>query len=313
MALVARYEQSTRNTPIMSYLRIRLEGTLTAISPTHIGTGETRPVDRKKKSTEEDSTQESTDISMIARYCSGSPYVPGSTLRGVVRNYLLQTFMSLPGNVARDKDYEVVLADAKARDIEQDDLYEDEYNKASLLEKVFGTPIWAGKIECWDAPSTGKIDGTCFKDKDWDQDRQCYLMRSVAIDPVTGAAEAHKLYTFEVAPAGLSYKVNIVGQKLDDTELGLLLFGLHGFNSGIYPLTIGAMSGRGFGQMSFTLDKLYVLEESSEAIKEWALRASQHDHAGYQGLQEMSATEKAELIATFKQCFANAIQQEGQS
>lgn len=297
----------------MSYHRIRLEGTFTATSPTHIGTGGTRPVDRKKKSSDEDATQESTDISMIARDCSGSPYVPGSALRGVVRNYLLQIFRSLSEKIARNEDYEKVLADAKAQDIRQDDLYEDEYNKASLLEKVFGTPIWAGKIEFWDAPATGKIDGTCFKDKDWDQERQCYLVRSVAIDPVTGAAEAHKLYTFEVAPAGLSYKVNIVGQKLDDTELGMLLFGLNGFNSEIYPLTIGAMSGRGFGQMTFRLDKLYVLEDSEEAVRNWAVQASQHDHAGYHGLQEMSDSEREELIGTFKQCFANAIQQEGQS
>jgi len=294
----------------MSYLRIRLKGTLTATSPTHIGTGETRPIERKKENTEKNTTQDSTDISMIARDCSGSPYVPGSAIRGVVRNYLLQIFRNFSEKIARDLDFEPVLADAKEANKNQDKVYQEQYDKASLLEKMFGTPIWAGKIECWDAPSTGKIDGTCFKDKNWDQERQCYLMRSVAIDPVTGAAEAHKLYTFEVAPAGLSYKVNIVGQKLDDTELGLLLFGLNGFNSGIYPLTIGAMSGRGFGQMSFTLDKLYVLDESSEAIKEWALQASQHDHAGYHSLQEMSATEKAELINTFKQCFANAIHQE---
>jgi len=297
----------------MSYLRIRLEGTLIATSPTHIGTGETRPVDRKKKSTEEDATQESTDISMIARDCSGSPYVPGSALRGVVRNYLLQIFRNLSEKIARDFDFEPVLADAKAANKKQDEVYQEQYDKASLLEKVFGTALWAGKAEFWDAPATGKIDGECFKDKDWDQDRQCYLVRSVAIDPFTGAAEAHKLYTFEVAPAGLSYKVNIVGQKLDDTELGMLLFGLNGFNSCIYPLTIGAMSGRGLGQMTFRLDKLYVLEESSEAIKEWALRASQHDHAGYHGLQEMSDTERDELIGKFKRGFANAIQQEGQS
>ncbi|NTV47057.1 MAG: hypothetical protein HGB11_11170, partial [Chlorobiales bacterium] len=129
----------------MSHLRIRLEGTLTATSPTHIGTGETRPVDREKKSTEENTTQESTDISMIARDCSNKPYLPGSALRGVVRNYLLQIFRNLQGNIARDEDYEKILAKAKADEKKQTDLYEEEYNKASLLEKVFGTSIWAGK------------------------------------------------------------------------------------------------------------------------------------------------------------------------
>ena len=297
----------------MSYLRIRLEGTLTATSPTHIGTGETRPVNRVKKNAENDA-QESTDISMIARDCKNLPYLPGSAIRGVVRNYLLQIFRSLPGNIAReeaDSYFENVVAKAKAEETKQDDLYQDEYNEASLLEKVFGTTLWAGKIEFWDAPATSKIDGKCFKDKDWDQERQCYLVRSVAIDPVTGAAEAHKLYTFEVAPAGLSYKVNIVGQGLDEQELGMLLFGLNGFNSIIYPLTIGAMSGRGFGQMRFKLDKLYVLDDSPEAVQAWAVQTSEHDHAGYCGLPEKSADMQA-LIDSFKKRFTNAIKQESQ-
>jgi CRISPR type III-B/RAMP module RAMP protein Cmr6 len=295
----------------MKYLRIRLQGTMSAKSPIHIGTGETRPVKRATKNGEEEA-QESTEISMIARDCSGLPYLPGSSLRGVTRNYLLQIFKSLPGNIANDSDdsyYENVLADAKARDIKQDDIYTDEYNKASLLDKVFGAPLWAGKIEFWDAPATGKIDGKCFMDKDWDQDRQCYLVRSVAIDPITGAAEAHKLYTFEVAPAGLSYRLNIVGQNLDDIELGLLLFSLNGFNSNIYPLTIGAMSGRGFGQMEFKLENLYVLEDSVDAVRKWAAQASLQDHAGYYGLQENSLDMNS-LIAVFKRRFAESIQQE---
>jgi CRISPR type III-B/RAMP module RAMP protein Cmr6 len=293
----------------MSYLRIRLEGTLKTTSPTHIGTGETRPVDRVKKNGENDAP-ESTDISMIARDCKNLPYLPGSAIRGVVRNYLLQIFRSLPGNIAREKDFEPVLADAKAANKNQDIVFKEQYDEASLLVKVFGTSIWAGKIEFWDAQATGRINGSCFKDKEWDDKRQCYLVRSVAIDPVTGSAEAHKLYTFEVAPAGLSYKVNIVGQKLEDAELGMLLFALNGFNSDIYPLTIGAMSGRGFGQMTFTLDKFYVLENTQEALEKWVKQANEHDHAGYHGLKEMSDTERNKLIGTFKLAFSEAIKKE---
>jgi len=295
----------------MSYLRIRLEGTLTATSPTHIGTGETRPVDRKKKN-DEDVSQESTDISMIARDCSGLPYLPGSALRGVLSHYLLQIFRSLTGNIAPlDDDFEQKITAEKELnpDITQDVIYDKLYKSASLLEKVFGTSLWAGKVEFWDAAATRKIDGSCFKDKEWDDDRQCYLVHSVAIDPVTGAAEAHKLYTFEVAPAGMSYKVNIVGQKLDEQELGMLLFALNGFNSSIYPLTIGAMSGRGFGQMNFKLDKLYVLEDKPEEVQAWAVEANKHDHAGYCGLPEKSA-DMPTLIDTLKKRFTNAIEQE---
>ena len=115
----------------MSYLRIRLEGTLIATSPTHIGTGETRPVDRKKKSEEE--TQESTDISMIARDCSGSPYLPGSALRGVVRNYLFQIFRHLSVKIACEENYETILSKAKTDEKKQDELYGELYDNALSL------------------------------------------------------------------------------------------------------------------------------------------------------------------------------------
>lgn len=62
--------------------------------------------------------------------------------------------------------------------------------------------------------------------------------------------------------------------------------------------------------MTFKIDKLYVLEDTEDAIKEWADQANLHDHAGYHGLMEMSNTERGELIDKFKQAFSEAIHQE---
>ncbi len=283
----------------MIFNRYRIEGELVAQSPTHVGTGETRPVDRKKKS-DSAGEQESTDITMIARDCTGLPYLPGSSLRGVVRNYLLQVFRHLNPVIAYEENYE----EKRFRDKTQDQIVDEMLPVASLLEKVFGTPFWAGKVEFWDAPASNRISGARFVDKEWDDERQCYLVRSVAIDPITGTAESHKLYTFEVAPAGIRYNVNIVGQNLEPEELGFLLFGLSGFNSEIYPLTIGAMSGRGFGQMKFEVKKIYALTQ--EGLSDWVKEASTHDHAGYSALKCLEEPLE-NIIQPFRERFLNQL------
>ncbi len=282
----------------MIFNRYRIECELVAQSPTHIGTGETRPVARQKKS-DNAGDQECTEITMIARDCTGLPYLPGSSLRGVVRNYLLQIFRHLnPEKIAHEENYE----GKKFKEKSQDQIIDEMLPAATLLEKVFGTPFWAGKVEFWDAPASNRIriSSANFVDKEWDDERQCYLVRSVAIDPITGTAENHKLYTFEVAPAGIRYQVNIVGQNLEPEELGFLLFGLSGFNSEIYPLTIGAMSGRGFGHMTFEVKNIYALTQ--DGLSDWVKAAATHDHAGYSALKCLEEPLE-NIIKPFKESF----------
>jgi CRISPR-associated protein Csm3 len=283
----------------MIFNRYRIECELVAQSPTHVGTGETRPVARPKKS-DNAGDQESTDITMIARDCTGLPYLPGSSLRGVVRNYLLQIFRHLNPEIAHEENYE----GKKFKEKTQVQIIDEMLPAATLLEKVFGTPFWAGKVEFWDAPALNRIYGAHFVDKEWDDERRCYLVRSVAIDPITGTAENHKLYTFEVAPAGIRYQVNIVGQNLEPEELGFLLFGLSGFNSEIYPLTIGAMAGRGFGQMRFEVKNIYALTQ--EGLSDWVKEAATHDHAGYSALKCLEEPLE-NIIKPFKERFLNQL------
>ena len=279
--------------------RYRIEGELIARTPTHIGTGETRKETSRNTKSGSENQDDSPEISEIARDFSGRPYVPGSALRGVVRNYLLQIFRSFEGNIAANPDFE------KCKEKYDTQKKQVEYmsTDASLLEQLFGTPFSESKIEFWDAPAINKINGSEFVRRGWDDDRQCYVIQSVAIDPITGTAETHKLYSFEVAPKGLRYEVNIVGQNLTDIELGFVIFGLYGFNSPVYPLTIGAMSGRGFGQMSFDLKKIYEIRDGD--LENWAKDALLKDHAGYSALP--LSKNKDELIKSFKDAFYEKI------
>lgn len=275
--------------------RYRFEGELIAQTPIHIGTGEVRQEERRdaKKDSVEPETQE---IALIAHDIQGRPYLPGSTLRGVVRHYLLQVFRGFANGLAADPDFEK----EELRGLDQNQQISYMNEKASLLEQLFGTSFCESKVEFWDAPAINTVQAVNYNEKGWDQKRQCYVVRSVAINPETGTAEAHKLYAFEVAPPGLRYNVNLVGQNLTEEELGFLIFGLNGFNSDIFPLTIGAMAGRGFGRMKFQLTKVYRMQSAD--LKQWAEKAVESDHAGYHILP-LATIDTPSLIAPFKEAF----------
>lgn len=283
--------------------RYRLEGELMAITPTHVGTGETTPRERPDsskatKKSKESKQPETQEIAVITRDFHDRPYLPGSALRGNVRHYLLQVFRAFGRRIATDPDFD----SAAFRDFEESQQIDYMINSASLLEQLFGTPFSEGKIEFWDAPAVNKVNAPAYKERGWNQERQSYVVQSVSIDPETGAADPHKLYAFEVAPPGLCYQVNVVGQNLTDEELGFLLFGLYGFNSEIFPLTIGAMAGRGFGRMKFNLTNIYRVQDKDQELANWTKLASEKDHAGYNLLPKVTEPDD-QLIKRFKDAF----------
>lgn len=281
--------------------RYRLVGLLTAISPIHIGTGEEVEEGKINKNLpEKDSKlkdQKEVKVSLIATDHANKPYIPGSALRGVIRHYLRNIFIGL-GNplLIQDPNFE----SDEYRDWSQEKQIDYMRNKASIWECLFGTPFAEGKAEFWDAPAVNSTTDDRFALRGWIPERNTYTVKSVAIDPETGTADPHKLYTFEVAPAGLCFQVNIVGQNLSQEELGMLLFGLESFNSDIYPITIGAMAGRGFGRMRFELREIHRLITSD--LPDWIKQQKHKEAAGYYALKDVTA-KKNELINEFKKSF----------
>ena len=279
--------------------RYRLTGFLTAQAPFHIGTGE-RYQDPETLAAASD--DEKRFIDNIARDHQGFPYLPGSSLRGVIRHYLLQIFSSIDPQIATEPNYE----GQAFRDMDQDSQINYMRKDANLLERTFGTPFCETKVEFWDASLCNRVSAPeHFKEKGWDDKRQSYVVRSVAIDPETGAAEPNKLYSFDVAPPGAKFEVNIVGQNLSDTELGFFFFFLNGFNSEIFPVTLGAMSGRGFGRFQFKLEKIYALNRSE--LPMWTKLASQTDNAGFHLFGSLQPAKIETLIPQFKSAFESII------
>lgn len=286
--------------------RYRITGKLVTQSPLHIGSGSRRKLEENGQAEQhengENNSAETHHVDEIQRDFRNLPFLPGSSLRGVVRHYLLQIFRGFNPKIAAEQDYE----SSRFRNMEQQQCIAYTETEASLLEQLFGTPCCESKVEFWDAPLAKRVSAPPeFEQKGWNENWQSYTIRSVAIDPQTGAAEQNKLYAFDVVPEGAEFALNIVGQNLSDVELGFLFFGLYGFNSEIYPLTLGAMAGRGFGKIQFVLDAIYYLSESN--ISEWVKLATTNNHAGYRLFEHLKPLVAEKAVERFKSAFLERI------
>ena len=291
--------------------RYRLEGKLTATSPFHLGSG--FAVERKGLDNEK--TKKPIQVSAIATDHLEHPVIPGSSLKGALRGYLLNVLSTINDNqqtqsaevLANDHDYDA----SNLKEKKQKDQIVFMRETASVLERLFGTPFAEGKIEVWDGECVSSeypIDNS-IKDPEsppyWSSERFTYVDQSVAINPETNTAIDKNLYSFEIVPSGATFAINICGQNLGKIELGMLIFGLEAFNSEIWPLTLGAMGGRGFGRFSFELTDLYCLKRNN--ISDWIKAAIQNRHSGYFSLKRLDESEKKKSIECFRKAFLKAV------
>ncbi len=288
--------------------RYRFTGTLTTCSPLHVGTGTTLRSDEAKKRCKSDA-EIPPEISAVIKDYRGKPLIPGSALRGVMRHWLLSILLAGFGDQwAYLRNYE----DASLTDLSQKEQIEAVRREFSWLELLFGTPFHEGKIEVWDADCKTGIVPSNDTLLGWDENALTYIDTSVAINPATGTALENLLYNVEVVPPGVTFEFNLVGQNLADEEIGLVLLALQGFNSRVYPIRVGARTGRGYGQLKFSPGPVYGLKQ--ENLKQWVTQMAngfgtgdateamegENDAAGYFALPKLPEAEQKRLIAAAK-------------
>lgn len=285
--------------------RYRIEGTLKTLSPFHLGNGTKLPPGRVTKKNAQNN-DEPVEVTAVDSDHLGKPRIPGSSLKGSLRGYLLNVFEQFQGNIAADRDFEASELKQKKQAPQVDFMRND----ASHLERLFGTPFTESKIDVEDASciTLSAAFGDVRHAPYWDGTRLTYVETGVAIDPKTRTALDEKLYHFEAVPPGVSFKMAITGQNLTELELGLLLFGLKGFNSDIWPLTLGSMSGAGFGRFEFTLGDIHRLKR--DRLAAWVIEAAAADYpqAGYGALDKLGEADADELVKRLKKALADALQ-----
>ena len=222
--------------------RLTLEGEVETLTAIRIGAGRSTAV-------------VGSDLPVV-RDAAGSPYIPGSSFKGVLRSYV----ESILRGLIEDDNRHVVCNPTNhdehciTRD-EMEDLREKRDDQL-ILEKtcwvcqLFGSLWYASKLQIRDLHVQPKF---------WFGQ---YLQRDgVAIDRDTETAADKQLYDYEVVPAGVAFDFKAIVDNAENWQLGMLYLGLSAFEKG--ELTIGGGSSRGLGVIELSLKTAAYIKSSN--------------------------------------------------
>jgi CRISPR-associated RAMP protein (TIGR02581 family) len=210
--------------------RLELAGTLTTVTALRISQGRsTEPI--------------GSDLPVV-KDSLGRPLIPGASFKGAMRSRL-ESFLrgilgnnrKLVANPANEDEWSLTASEIRSlKDTIADDaaLTQAIFNETDLISCLFGSPWIASKFQVRDL--------TVFPDAWFGQ----YQERDgVAIDRDTETAADGKLYDFQVVPAGTPFEFKAIVENAEDWELGLLMIGLHQFETEQIPLGGGRSRGLG--------------------------------------------------------------------
>ncbi len=221
--------------------RLRLEGVLATRTGLHIGAGSSGdPL--------------ATD-SPVVRNASGAPYIPGSSLKGVVRSAAEALFR----NTMPLADADEVLAScdhiAGKPCVTHDDLTgfredhpEDSqavaeaiWAKSCTVCRLFGSLAIASRVRFPDLPLVG---GAPLLE----------LRNGVGIDRDKELAASGVLYDFEAVPPETPFQLTVILDNYTDWEVGLVLYLFEQLDQG--GLALGGKTSRGLGQVRIDWQKI---------------------------------------------------------
>lgn len=206
-------------------------GTLELTSGMHIGGGETN--------------LRGTDSPVILTP-EGDPFIPGSSFKGVFRSTIEKLVAVIPSQNTCS-----LILGYDCPTTEQEDFNDrrrasnwSETQLACVLKKelcdtcqLFGSPFSASKIFFSDLYVEEWVEAIQRRD-------------GVAIDRDSEKAVEGFKYDYEVISVGSTFKMQIVLENPNDTDLGLVCVGLNEFVSGMGG--IGGMRSRGLGNCKIT-------------------------------------------------------------
>jgi CRISPR-associated protein Csm3 len=187
----------------------------------------------------------------------GVPFIPGSSLKGVVRTYVERVLRTMEEMKSQyqgqrlwacdplDEANRCVTGERKRELVERARDDDEEFTK-SLWQlsctacRLFGSPWLASRVAFQDAMLANR-DSLL---------RLTEVRDGVGIDRDLGSAKSGIKYDFETVPAGAEFALTIVVENADDWEVGLLLLALQAMQRGELP--IGGKTTRGPGWTELT-------------------------------------------------------------
>lgn len=219
--------------------RLEIEGKLETVTALRIGAARsTEPI--------------GSDLPVI-KDVLGQPLIPGSSFKGALRSRLesflrgiLGSDRHLVANPAVNEEWSIAADRMKQLKVEYSNdaqLTAAILKETDLISHLFGSPWVASKFQVRDLTVLPEYWFGQYQERD-----------GVAIDRDTETAADGKLYDFQVVPGGTPFLFKAVVENAQEWELGLLMVGLHQFETEQIPL--GGGRSRGLGVVKLEIDKM---------------------------------------------------------
>ncbi|WP_096598969.1 type III CRISPR-associated RAMP protein Csx7 [Calothrix sp. NIES-2100] len=230
--------------------RLEITGTLTTITALRISAGGSSDV-------------RGSDLPVV-KDALGNPLIPGSSLKGAMRSRLESFLRGIVGNnrklvanPAIEDEWSITSQEMKQlKDAYDDDqaLTDEILKHTDLPSYLFGSPWIASKFQVRDLTVVSDTWFGQYQERD-----------GVAIDRDTETAADGKLYDFQVVPAATQFEFKAVVENAEPWELGLLMIGLHQFETEQIPL--GGGRSRGLGVVKLDIDKMLWIDVDNNPEK----------------------------------------------
>lgn len=246
--------------------RLEITGTLTTVTALRISAGRsTEPI--------------GSDLPVI-KDTFGRPLIPGSSFKGALRSRLESFLRGILGsdrrhlvaNPANEDEWSITAKEMKAlkeRYSQDSQLTEAIVAQTDFISLLFGSPWIASKFQVRDL--TVKPDAWFGQYQERD---------GVAIDRDTETAADSKLYDYQVVPAGTPFEFKAVVENAEEWELGLLMIGLHQFETEQIPLGGGRSRGLGVVRLDYQMRWVDV-EGDPQFLLEYLQKIVRGDESAY--------------------------------
>ena len=244
--------------------RLEITGALTTVTALRISKGRsTEPI--------------GSDLPVI-KDALGRPLIPGSSFKGALRSRLESFLRGIDPNLAEDPtEYTTSTKNNQVKDLKVKyknndlDLTQQLLDLTDHIGSLFGTPWMASKFQVRDLTVQPDAWFGQYQQRD-----------GVAIDRDTETAADGKLYDYQVVPAATPFDFKAVVENAHDWELGLLMIGLHQFETEQIPL--GGGRSRGLGVVKLEIDKMrwVDVEDHPEFLLEYLKKLVMGDETAYE-------------------------------
>lgn len=232
-------ETARHRWPLNVTRRVRITGRLRMQSALHVGsgTGAASLTDRG-----------------VVRHADGQPFIPGSSLKGVLRSHLERLAPALPRvqscglYIGRDP---VCPTLRFSKSEKPTDATEADLEQLCHTCTLFGSTILAGKVR---VPDLEVDPGTYAATVE--------IRDGVGIDRDSGRAVPDIKYDYEVVPSGTVFMFELGADSPDDQELGLLALAVRELEHGF--VSVGGKTSRGLGTCVLGDVRVYYTDFSAD-------------------------------------------------